>query len=179
MFPHNPLRFEAGSLSQDEQVALYGKLLLPRMIEEKMMSQLRQGKISKWFSGMGQEAISVGVAAAMPEDKFIFPMHRNLGIFTTRNVPLDRLFSQFQGKDHGFTKGRDRSFHFGSPEHKIVGMISHLGPQLGLADGVALAEKIDGTGGCSFVFTGDGGASEGDFHEAVNVAAVWQLPVLI
>ena len=179
MFPHNPLHFEAGSLSQDEQVALYGKLLLPRMIEEKMMSQLRQGKISKWFSGMGQEAISVGVAAAMPEDKFIFPMHRNLGIFTTRNVPLDRLFSQFQGKDHGFTKGRDRSFHFGSPEHKIVGMISHLGPQLGLADGVALSEKLDGTGGCSFVFTGDGGASEGDFHEAVNVAAVWQLPVII
>ena len=114
MFPHNPQRFEAGSLSKDDQIALYGKLLLPRMIEEKMMSQLRQGKISKWFSGMGQEAISVGVAAAMPEDKFIFPMHRNLGIFTTRNVPLDRLFSQFQGKDHGFTKGRDRSFHFGS-----------------------------------------------------------------
>ena len=118
------------------------------------MSQLRQGKISKWFSGLGQEAISVGVAAAMPRDKFIFPMHRNLGIFTTRDVPLDRLFAQFQGKDHGFTKGRDRSFHFGSPEHHIVGMISHLGPQLGLADGVALAEKLDGTGGCSFVFTG-------------------------
>ena len=178
-FPHNPLRFEAGSLSSDAQLELYGKLLLPRMIEEKMMSQLRQGKISKWFSGMGQEAISVGVAAAMPEDKFIFPMHRNLGIFTTRKVPLDRLFAQFQGKDHGFTKGRDRSFHFGSPEHRIVGMISHLGPQLGLADGVALAEKLDETGGCSFVFTGDGGASEGDFHEAVNVAAVWQLPVII
>ena len=179
MFPHNPLRFEAGDLSAEKQLELYGKLLLPRMIEEKMMSQLRQGKISKWFSGMGQEAISVGVAAAMPEDKFIFPMHRNLGIFTTRNVPLDRLFAQFQGKDHGFTKGRDRSFHFGSPEHRIVGMISHLGPQLGLADGVALAEKLDQTGGCSFVFTGDGGASEGDFHEAVNVAAVWQLPVII
>ena len=179
MFPHNPLRFDARGLSAQDQLELYRKLLLPRMIEEKMMSQLRQGKISKWFSGMGQEAISVGVAAAMPEDKFIFPMHRNLGIFTTRNVPLDRLFAQFQGKDHGFTKGRDRSFHFGSREHRIVGMISHLGPQLGLADGVALAEKLDGTGGCSFVFTGDGGASEGDFHEAVNVAAVWQLPVII
>ena len=179
MFPHNPLKFDARGLSADEQRDLYAKLLLPRMIEEKMMSQLRQGKISKWFSGLGQEAISVGVAAAMPRDKFIFPMHRNLGIFTTREVPLDRLFAQFQGKDHGFTKGRDRSFHFGSPEHHIVGMISHLGPQLGLADGVALAEKLDGTGGCSFVFTGDGGASEGDFHEAVNVAAVWQLPVII
>ena len=179
MFPHNPMRFDPKGLSEADQLKLYEQLLLPRMIEEKMMSQLRQGKISKWFSGMGQEAISVGVAAAMPEDKFIFPMHRNLGIFTTRNVPLDRLFAQFQGKDHGFTKGRDRSFHFGSREHRIVGMISHLGPQLGLADGVALAEKLDGTGGCSFVFTGDGGASEGDFHEAVNVAAVWQLPVII
>ena len=178
-FPHNPLRFTAENLTSEEQLDLYGKLLLPRMIEEKMMSQLRQGKISKWFSGMGQEAISVGVAAAMPDDKFIFPMHRNLGVFTTRNVPLDRLFSQFQGKNHGFTKGRDRSFHFGSPEHKIVGMISHLGPQLGLADGVALSEKLDQNGGCSFVFTGDGGASEGDFHEAVNVAAVWQLPVIV
>lgn len=173
------MRFDARGLSKEEQLSLYDQLLLPRMIEEKMMSQLRQGKISKWFSGMGQEAISVGVAAAMPEDKFIFPMHRNLGIFTTRKVPLDRLFAQFQGKDHGFTKGRDRSFHFGSREHHIVGMISHLGPQLGLADGVALAEKLDQTGGCSFVFTGDGGASEGDFHEAINVAAVWQLPVII
>ena len=179
LFPHNPMRFDARDLSNADQLDLYRKLLLPRMIEEKMMSQLRQGKISKWFSGMGQEAISVGVAAAMPKDKYIFPMHRNLGIFTTREVPLDRLFAQFQGKDHGFTKGRDRSFHFGSPSHHIVGMISHLGPQLGLADGVALAEKLDGTGGCSFVFTGDGGASEGDFHEAVNVAAVWQLPVII
>ena len=178
-FPHNPLRFDARDLSPEAQLELYAQLLLPRMIEEKMMSQLRQGKISKWFSGMGQEAISVGVAAAMPRDKFIFPMHRNLGIFTTREVPLDRLFAQFQGKAHGFTQGRDRSFHFGSPEHRIVGMISHLGPQLGLADGVALAEKLDETGGCSFVFTGDGGASEGDFHEAVNVAAVWQLPVII
>jgi 2-oxoisovalerate dehydrogenase E1 component len=173
------MRFDARGLSKEEQLSLFDQLLLPRMIEEKMMSQLRQGKISKWFSGMGQEAISVGVAAAMPEDKFIFPMHRNLGIFTTRKVPLDRLFAQFQGKDHGFTKGRDRSFHFGSREHHIVGMISHLGPQLGLADGVALAEKLDETGGCSFVFTGDGGASEGDFHEAINVAAVWQLPVII
>ena len=179
LFPHNPMRFDARDLSNADQLDLYRKLLLPRMIEEKMMSQLRQGKISKWFSGMGQEAISVGVAAAMPKDKYIFPMHRNLGIFTTREVPLDRLFAQFQGKDNGFTKGRDRSFHFGSPSHHIVGMISHLGPQLGLADGVALAEKLDGTGGCSFVFTGDGGASEGDFHEAVNVAAVWQLPVII
>ncbi|MDA0728660.1 MAG: dehydrogenase E1 component subunit alpha/beta [Bacteroidetes bacterium] len=179
MFPHNPLRFDAQGLSEEAQRQLFGQLLLPRMIEEKMMSQLRQGKISKWFSGMGQEAISVGVAAAMPSDKFIFPMHRNLGIFTTRGIPLSRLFAQFQGKDAGFTKGRDRSFHFGSREHHIVGMISHLGPQLGLADGVALAEKLDNTGGCSFVFTGDGGASEGDFHEAINVAAVWQLPVLI
>ena len=149
------------------------------MIEEKMLSQLRQGKISKWFSGIGQEAISVGVAAAMPDDTWILPMHRNLGIFTTRGITLDRLFSQFKGKEHGFTKGRDRSFHFGSKEHKICGMISHLGPQLGIADGIALAHKLDNSGKSTFVFTGDGGASEGDFHEAVNVAAVWQLPVII
>jgi 2-oxoisovalerate dehydrogenase E1 component len=178
-FPHNPLRFDRQSLSDDEVRALFQQLLLPRMIEEKMLSQLRQGKISKWFSGMGQEAISVGAAAAMAADEFILPMHRNLGIFTTRGIGLDRLFAQFQGKMHGFTKGRDRSFHFGSREHHIVGMISHLGPQLGIADGIALAHKLDHSGKATLVFTGDGGASEGDFHEALNVAAVWDLPVII
>ena len=178
-FPHNPLKFDRKALSDEEIRELYSKILLPRMIEEKMLSQLRQGKISKWFSGMGQEAISVGAAAALDPDNFILPMYRNLGIFTTRGVTLDRLFSQFQGKANGFTKGRDRSFHFGSREHHIVGMISHLGPQLGIADGIALAQKLDESGKATLVFTGDGGASEGDFHEAVNVAAVWQLPVII
>ncbi|NNE55781.1 MAG: thiamine pyrophosphate-dependent dehydrogenase E1 component subunit alpha, partial [Flavobacteriales bacterium] len=153
--------------------------MMPRLVEEKMLSQLRQGKISKWFSGIGQEGISVGVAAALEDNEFILPMHRNLGVFTTRKVPLQRLFSQFQGKANGFTKGRDRSFHFGSKQHHIVGMISHLGPQLGIADGIALANKLSSSGKATFVFTGDGGASEGDFHEAVNVAAVWQLPVII
>ena len=166
-------------MSREEVLSRYEKLMLPRMVEEKMLSQLRQGKISKWFSGIGQEAISVGVAAAMPEETWILPMHRNLGIFTTRGIPLDRLFAQFKGKMHGFTKGRDRSFHFGSKEHHICGMISHLGPQLGIADGIALANKLEGNGKATMVFTGDGGASEGDFHEAVNVAAVWQLPVII
>ena len=178
-FPYNPLKFDYEGMSREEVLDLYEKLMLPRMVEEKMLSQLRQGKISKWFSGIGQEAISVGVAAAMPEETWILPMHRNLGIFTTRGIPLDRLFSQFKGKMHGFTKGRDRSFHFGSKEHHICGMISHLGPQLGLADGIALANKLEGNGKSTMVFTGDGGASEGDFHEAVNVAAVWQLPVII
>ncbi|MGF1566288.1 MAG: thiamine pyrophosphate-dependent enzyme [Flavobacteriales bacterium] len=173
------LKFDRGSYTNERLIDLYRKILLPRLIEEKMLSQLRQGKISKWFSGMGQEGISVGVAAALHSDEFILPMHRNLGIFTTREVPLVRLFAQFQGKDEGFTKGRDRSFHFGSLEHNLVGMISHLGPQLGIADGIALANKLAGDGKATFVFTGDGGASEGDFHEAVNVAAVWQLPVII
>ncbi|NND15795.1 MAG: dehydrogenase [Eudoraea sp.] len=153
-------------------------MLKPRLIEEKMLVLLRQGKISKWFSGIGQEAISVGVTMALEPDEFILPLHRNLGVFTTRDVPLVRLFSQWQGKARGFTKGRDRSFHFGAPEYRIVGMISHLGPQLGVADGVALADVLKGQKKVTAVFTGEGGTSEGDFHEALNVAAVWDLPVL-
>ena len=153
-------------------------LLLPRLIEEKMLILLRQGKISKWFSGIGQEAISVGATLAMEKDEFILPMHRNLGVFTTRNIDLFQLFCQFQGKKEGFTKGRDRSFHFGTMKHHIVGMISHLGPQLGIACGIALAEKIEKSQKSVLVFSGDGGASEGDFHEALNVASVWKLPVI-
>lgn len=165
-------------LSDDELRLLYRNVLKPRMIEEKMLSQLRQGKISKWFSGIGQEAISVGVTMALNPEEYILPMHRNLAVFTSRDIPLDRLFAQFQGKQNGYTNGRDRSFHFGVKEANIVGMISHLGPQLGIADGIALAQKIGKEAGVTAVFTGDGGASEGDFHESLNVAAVWGLPVM-
>lgn len=143
-----------------------------------MILLLRQGKITKWFSGIGQEATSVGAAMAIEEDEFILPMHRNLGVFTTREVPLDKLFGQFQGKSSGFTKGRDRSFHFGSIAHRIVGMISHLGPQMAVADGIALSHLLSKEKKVVLVFSGDGGASEGDFHEALNVAAVWDLPVI-
>ncbi|MFM7730263.1 MAG: thiamine pyrophosphate-dependent enzyme [Flavobacteriales bacterium] len=167
------------ALKKEEYLKLYEAILLPRLIEEKMLSQLRLGKISKWFSSYGQEGISVGVALAMQADEFILPMHRNLGIFTGRNLPLKKLFLQFQGKADGFTKGRDRSFHFGTMEHRVVGMISHLGPQLGIADGIALANKLARNEKATIVFTGDGGASEGDFHEALNVATVWDLPVII
>lgn len=156
----------------------YELLLRPRLAEERMLILLRQGRLAKWFSGIGQEAVAVGASMAMHSDEYILPLHRNLGVFTTRNVPLTRLFSQFQGKMNGFTKGRDRSFHFGSREHRIVGMISHLGPQLAVASGIALAEKLSGTGRCTLVFTGEGGTSEGDFHEALNLASVWDLPVI-
>ena len=173
------LNIQDRGLTNDELTDLLDGLLLPRLIEDKMLSLLRQGRISKWFSGMGQEGISVGCGCAMGSDEFILPMHRNLGVFTSRKVPLERLFTQFQGKQSGFTQGHDRSFHFGSMEHRIVGMISHLGPQLGIADGIALANKLENKGRATLVFTGDGATSEGDFHEAVNVAAVWQLPVII
>ena len=165
-------------MTNPEIINALKSLLFPRLIEEKMLILLRQGKISKWFSGIGQEAISVGSTLAMDKDEFILPMHRNLGVFTTREVDLYQLFCQFQGKKEGFTKGRDRSFHFGTMKHKVVGMISHLGPQLGIACGIALAEKIEKTNRSVLVFSGDGGASEGDFHEALNVASVWQLPVI-
>jgi 2-oxoisovalerate dehydrogenase E1 component len=157
---------------------LYNGLLRPRMIEEKMLILLRQNRISKWFSGIGQEAVSAGLTMALHDDEYILPMHRNLGVFTSRNLPLERLFSQWQGTPSGYTKGRDRSFHFGTNEHSIVGMISHLGPQNGVADGIALASKLKKENKVTAVFNGDGGTSEGDFHEAVNVAAVWDLPVL-
>src|SRR6188768_853239 len=157
---------------------LYEALLRPRLIEEKMLILLRQNKISKWFSGIGQEAISVGITQALHQDEYILPMHRNLGVFTGRQLPFDRLFAQWQGTLMGYTKGRDRSFHFGSNEHHIVGMISHLGPQNGVADGIALASILMKENKVTAVFNGDGGTSEGDFHEAVNVAAVWDLPVI-
>jgi 2-oxoisovalerate dehydrogenase E1 component len=166
------------TLDNEVLIGLYKKMLLPRSIEEKMLILLRQGRISKWFSGIGQEAISIGVTAAMQKEEYIMPMHRNLGVFTAREIPLWKLFAQWQGKADGFTKGRDRSFHFGTQEYKIIGMISHLGPQLGVADGIALAQKLNNTGRATAVFTGEGGTSEGDFHEALNVASVWSLPVL-
>lgn len=172
------MKFNRKKYSDETLLQLYYQLLKPRMIEEKMLLLLRQGKISKWFSGMGQEAISVGTALAMDKEEFILPMHRNLGIFTGRGIPLSRLFAQFQGKMSGFTKGRDRSFHFGAKDYNIIGMISHLGPQMGVADGIALGNLLKKNKKVTAVFTGDGGASEGDFHESINVAAVWDLPVI-
>lgn len=172
------MNFDRKELDNNTLIAFYRHLLKPRMIEEKMLILLRQGRIGKWFSGIGQEAIAVGTTLAMHPDEYILPMHRNLGVFTSRGISLSRLMAQWQGKISGFTKGRDRSFHFGSQEFKIVGMISHLGPQLALADGIALADVLKNDQKATLVFTGEGATSEGDFHEALNVASVWDLPVL-
>ena len=170
--------FNRPSFSNEQLIELYKNLLLPRMIEEKMLVLLRQGKISKWFSGIGQEAISVGATLALDNDEWIMPLHRNLGVFTSRKMPLHQLFMQWQGNQEGYSKGRERSFHFGSAAHHICGMISHLGPQLAIADGVALAYQLRKEQKVAVAFSGDGGTSEGDFHEALNVAAVWNLPVI-
>jgi 2-oxoisovalerate dehydrogenase E1 component len=172
------MQFDRKGLTDNELVAIYKSILLPRMIEEKMLVLLRQGKISKWFSGIGQEAIAVGATMAMQQDEWIMPLHRNLGVFTSRKMPLSKLFMQWQGNKEGYSKGRERSFHFGSKEHHVCGMISHLGPQMAIADGVALAYKLRDDQKASLAFTGDGGTSEGDFHEALNIAAVWDLPVI-
>jgi len=172
------MNFERGTLSDETLLNLYRSLVKPRIIEEKMLILLRQGKVGKWFSGIGQEAISVGVTEALHADEYILPLHRNLGVFTSRGIPFSKLFAQWQGKKSGFTKGRDRSFHFGTNEYHIVGMISHLGAMLGVANGIALSHLLAEEGKIAVVFSGDGGTSEGDFHEAMNVAAVWQLPVI-
>lgn len=178
IFSHSDINYNDYNYDDETLLLLYKNILKPRLIEEKMLILLRQGKISKWFAGIGQEAIAVGVTMALNQEEYILPMHRNLGVFTTREIPLHRLFSQWQGKANGFTKGRDRSFHFGTQKYKIVGMISHLGPQLGVADGIALASKLKKKEDVTAVFTGEGATSEGDFHEALNVASVWELPVL-
>jgi 2-oxoisovalerate dehydrogenase E1 component len=170
--------FDRKNIDNDKLVAFYKALLWPHLIEEKMLILLRQGRIGKWFSGIGQEAIAVGSTLAMQPDEYILPMHRNLGVFTARNIPLSRLMAQWQGKPSGFTRGRDRSFHFGTQEYKIIGMISHLGPQMALANGIALADVLSKQQRVTLVFTGEGGTSEGDFHEALNVASVWNLPVI-
>src|SRR6188474_1604360 len=172
------MQFNRKELTNETLVHFYRSLLLPRMIEEKMLVLLRQGRISKWFSGIGQEAIAVGATLALQDDEWIMPLHRNLGVFTTRNMPLHKLFMQWQGAKEGYSKGRERSFHFGNAAHHICGMISHLGPQLAIADGVSLAHKLKEEEKVSLAFTGEGGTSEGDFHEALNVAAVWDLPVI-
>ncbi|MBS1764853.1 MAG: dehydrogenase E1 component subunit alpha/beta [Bacteroidetes bacterium] len=172
------MQFDRKDYSDELLIRLYHELIRPRLIEEKMLVLLRQGKLAKWFSGIGQEAIAVGAAMAALPDEYILPMHRNLGVFSVRQIPLHRLFSQWMGKPGGFTKGRDRSFHFGTQEYHIIGMISHLGPQNGIADGIALGNLLKENNSATIVFSGDGGTSEGDFHEAVNVAAVWDLPVI-
>lgn len=172
------MKFDRKKLNDEQLISIYKELLLPRLIEEKMLILLRQGRISKWFSGIGQEAVAVGATLALDADEYIMPMHRNLGVFTSRKMPLDKLFKQWQGSKEGYSKGRERSFHFGSNEHHICGMISHLGPQLAIADGVALAHKLKKENKVSLAFSGDGATSEGDFHEALNVAAVWKLPVI-
>ncbi len=172
------MQFNRKALPDETLLLLYKRLLLPRMIEEKMLLLLRQGKISKWFSGIGQEAIAVGATMALNSDEWIMPLHRNLGVFTSRDMPLHKLFRQWQGNKDGYSKGRERSFHFGNRDHHICGMISHLGPQLAIADGVALAHTLSGENKIALAFSGEGGTSEGDFHEALNVAAVWNLPVI-
>ena len=165
-------------ISNKKALSLYRDLLLPRRIEEKMLNLLRQNKISKWFSGIGQEAIAVGVANVLKQEDYILPMHRNLGVFTTRGVDFYKLFCQLFGKADGFTGGRDRSFHFGTMDHRISGMISHLAATMPIADGLALASKLKESNFVALSFCGDGATSEGDFHEALNLAAVWELPAI-
>jgi 2-oxoisovalerate dehydrogenase E1 component len=168
----------ADALTADDARALYEALVLPRAIEEKMLNLLRRGQLSKWFSGIGQEAVSVGLTASLRPDDWILPLHRNLAVFTGRGLDLGVLFRQVLGRAGGYTGGRDRTFHFGTLEHHVVGMISHLGAMAPVADGLALAARLRGEDRVAAVLIGDGATSEGDIHEAMNLAAVWNLGVV-
>ncbi len=164
--------------SNTELRELLHALLVPRVIEEHMLRLIRHNRISKWFSGYGQEAIAVGCTWALRKTDVVLPLHRNLGVWTTRQVPLRPLFCQMMGKAGGYTQGRDRTFHFGLPEKRLVGMISHLGAMLPVACGIAQAAQLKGNEDIAVVFCGDGATREGDFHEACSLAGIWDLPVL-
>ena len=169
----------AKEIKRDDLRQMYYYLRLTRAVEDRITALYRQGRIvGGVYTSHGMEAIAVGYASALERDDVIAPFHRDLGAFLIRGFTAGEILAQYLGKRTGPSKGKDGNVHMGDLRRGVFGFVSHLADNLPVAAGAALAFKMRGESRVVFAGTGDGGTSRGDFHEAMNFAAVRKLPVV-